>query len=138
MHRFVIGSLVLLLVGAFATTTVAWKGELAEAVRPIAEVQENAESGDYVVIEGRVADVREGDGSVMIVIFEDDTGSVPLAVPNHLLRKFAGATPQGGAGPTGVMPTIGNRARVGGSWDHKHMDQHTWGIHVQRVEPLGD
>ena len=137
MHRFVAGSFVIWLALAFAGTATAWEGELAGSVRPIAEVQKMAESGDYVVVEGRVKEYFEGDGSVMIVIFEDASGSLPLMVPNHLARKFAGGTVQGGAGPTGAEPTIGNRARIGGRWDHKPMDQDTWGIHVQRVERLG-
>lgn len=30
------------------------------------------------------------------------------------------------------------RARVGGQWKHAYMDDDTWGIEVQRVEPLRD
>jgi len=123
---------------ALVMPSAAWEGELARAVRPIAEVVAKAESNDFVVVEGRVTDVRSGDGSLVIVIFEDDTGSVPLAVPNHLLRHFAGGGPSGGAGPTGVDPQIGRRARVAGKWDHKAMDNDTWGIRVQRAESLED
>ncbi len=139
MGRFIVGSFVVSLVLAFAGASAAWEGELAGSVRPIAEVQKMAESGDYVVVEGTVKDYFEGNGSTMIVVFEDASGSLPLMVPNHLLRQFAGASPtgQGGAGPTGAEPTIGNRARIGGRWDHKPMEPDTWGIHVQRVEPLG-
>jgi hypothetical protein len=137
MHRYVVGSFVVSLLVNFAVTAVAWKGELAGVVQPIAVVQEMAEAGDHVAVEGTVKEYFEGDGSVMIVILEDSSGSLPLLVPNHLLREFAGGTAQGGAGPTGVEPTVGNRARVSGRWDHKPMDDETWGIHVQRVEPLG-
>jgi len=136
MRRLVLELLGFLLVAAFAATAFAWEGEMAGLAQPIAVVQEKAESGDYVVVEGKVADVRTGDGSTTIVIFEDSSGTLPLAVPNHLLRKLAGATPQGGTGPDGISPKIGKSARVGGMWDHKSMDNETWGIRVQRVEPL--
>ncbi len=136
MHRFVFGLLGSLLVAAFAATAFAWEGEMASLVQPIAVVQEKAEPGDFVVVEGKVADVGTGSGSMTIVIFKDSSGSLPLAVPNHLLRELAGATAQGGAGPGGIDPKIGKSARVGGKWDHKQMDDETWGIRVQRVEPL--
>ena len=136
MHRLVFGSLAFLLVTALAVTASAWEGEMAGIVKPIAVVQEKAESGDFVVVEGTVKDVQTGGGSTTIVIFTDSSGTLPLAVPNHLLRKLAGATPQGGAGPGGITPKIGKSARVGGTWDHKQMDNDTWGIRVQRVEPI--
>ncbi len=136
MHRFVFGLLGSLLVAAFAATAFAWEGEMASLVQPIAVVQEKAESGDYVVVEGKVADVRTGGGSTTIVIFKDSSGTLPLAVPNHLLRELAGATAQGDAGPSGISPKIGKSARVGGKWDHGQMDNDTWGIRVQRVEPI--
>jgi hypothetical protein len=136
MHRLVFRLLGFLLVAAFAATAFAWEGEMAGLVQPIAVVQEKAEPGDFVVVEGEVVDVQTGSGSTMIVIFKDSSGTLPLAVPNHLLRKLAGATAQGDAGPSGVSPKIGKSARVGGKWDHEHMNNDTWGIRVQRVEPL--
>jgi hypothetical protein len=136
MRRLVFELLGFLLVAAFAATAFAWEGEMAGRAQSIAVVQENAESGDFVVVEGEVADVRTGDGSETIVIFKDSSGTLPLAVPNHLLRKLSGAKAQGGAGPGGISPKIGISARVGGKWDHKHMDGDTWGIRVQRIEPL--
>ena len=136
MQRLVFGVLGSLLVAVFAATAFAWEGEMASLVQPIAVVQEKAESGDFVVVEGTVNDVQTGGGSTTIVIFTDSSGTLPLAVPNHLLRKLAGATPQGGAGPGGITPKIGKSARVGGTWDHKQMDNDTWGIRVQRVEPI--
>jgi hypothetical protein len=136
MHRLVFKLLAFLLVAAFAATALAWEGEMADFVQPIAAVKEKAESGDFVVVEGTVADDRTGDGSITIVIFQDSSGQLPLAVPNHLLRELAGGKPAGGAGPDGISPKIGKSARVGGKWDHKNMDNDTWGIRVQRVEPL--
>jgi hypothetical protein len=138
MLRSVIGSLGFVLTLMLAAVASAWEEELARLVRPIAEVQEKAEPGDFVVVEGEVADVTTGNGSLVIVIFRDASGSVPLAVPNSLLRHLAGGGPAGGSGPDGVDPKVGARARVGGRWDHKHMDDRTWGIRVQRVERIED
>jgi hypothetical protein len=136
MRRLAFELLGFLLVATFAATAFAWEGAMAGLAQPIAVVQEKAESGDFVVVEGKVVDVRTGDGSMAIVIFKDSSGTLPLAVPNSLLRKLAGTTAQGGAGPSGISPKIGKSARVGGEWDRKHMDDDTWGIHVQRIEPL--
>jgi len=136
MRRLVFELLGFLLVAAFAATAFAWEGEMAGLVLPIAVVQEKAESGDFVVVEGEVADVQTGGGSETIVIFTDSSGTLPLAVPNHLLRELAGAKARGGTGPGGISPKIGKSARVGGKWGHSPMDDDTWGIRVQRVEPL--
>ena len=122
---------------ALATAATAWEGELAGGTRPIAEVVEKAEKNDFVVVEGHVTDVFEGDGSIVIVRFEDDTGDLYLVIPNHLQRHFAGGTPAGGAGPSGAEPQIGTRARVAGKWNQKPMGE-GWGLHVQRVERIED
>jgi hypothetical protein len=125
------------LVIGLAAVATAWEGELANGVQPIAAVIEKAQTNDFVVVEGRVADVTIGDGSIVIVRFEDDTGSLYLVIPNHLRRHFAGGTAAGGAGPTGADPEIGVHARVAGKWNQKPMGE-GWGIHVQRVERLED
>lgn len=138
MHRVAIGSFGFLLALAFAVPVSAWKGEMAGGVKPISEVQAKAELGDHVVVEGEVVEVRMGSGNVIIVMLEDDTGVVPLRVPNHLQRHFAGGGPKGGSGPDGASPQVGRRARVGGQWNHAYMDDDTWGIRVQKVEPLQD
>jgi hypothetical protein len=122
---------------ALATAATAWEGELAGSTQTIAEVVEKAETNDFVTVEGRVADVHIGDGSVVIVRFEDDTGSLFLVIPNHLQRQFAGGTVKGGAGPSGATPKVGARARVAGKWNQKPLGE-GWGIHVQRVEPIED
>jgi hypothetical protein len=137
MIRFRTAVVTFALVIALATAATAWEGELAGAVQPIAEVLEKAEKNDFVVVEGRVADVQIGDGSIVIVHFEDDTGSLYLVIPNHLQRHFAGGTPAGGAGPSGASPVIGAHARVAGKWNQKPMGE-GWGIQVQRAEPLQD
>jgi hypothetical protein len=138
MLRFAIGSLAVALTVTLVAPAGASGSELAGLVKPIAEVQKKAERSDFVVVEGRVARVTTGSGSRVIVIFEDDTGSLPLAVPNHLLRHFAGGGPKGGAGPSGVTPQVGRRARVGGQWDHAYLDDGTWGIRVQSAERIED
>ena len=122
---------------ALATTTTAWENELAGSVQSIADVVEKAEKNDFVVVEGRVTDVQDGDGSIVIAHFEDDTGSLYLVIPNHLQRHFAGGTPAGGAGPSGASPEIGAHARVAGKWNQKPMGE-GWGIQVQRAEPIED
>jgi hypothetical protein len=140
MLRAAIGSLGFALSLALVAPAGAWEGEMAGLVKAIAEVKSTAESGDFVVIEGRVADVQSGNGSLVIVIFEDDSGSLPMAVPNHLQRHFAGGGPAGGSGPSGADPQIGRRARVGGRWDRAYIDgaNATWAVRVQRVERLED
>jgi hypothetical protein len=137
MIRFRTAIVALALAIALAGVATAWEGELAGAVQPIAEVIEKAGKNDFVVVEGRVTDVHEGDGSLVIVSFEDDTSSLYLVIPNHLRRHFAGATSKGGAGPTGANPVIGAHARVAGKWNQKPMGE-GWGIQVQRVERIED
>lgn len=137
MIRFRTIALAISTVFALAAAASAWEGALSGFVRPIAEVKEKAEANDFVVVEGRVADVQIGDGSVMIIRFEDDSGELYLVVPNHLRRTFAGQKVTGGAGPTGADPEIGVTARVGGQWNQKPFGE-GWGIQVQRVEPIGD
>ncbi len=138
MNRVVIGAFGCPLALPFAAPVTAWKGEVIGGLKSIAEVQANAELGDYVVVQGEVVDVRLGNGNVVIVMFRDDTGIVPLRIPNHLQRHFAGGGPKGGSGPDGASPQVGRRARVGGQWNHAAMDDDTWGIRVQQVEPLQD
>ena len=137
MIRFRIFPVAFALVITLAAVANAWEGELAGGVQPIAAVVEKAEKNDFVVVEGRVADVQIGDGSIVIVRFEDNTGDMYLVIPNHLQRHFAGGTPAGGAGPSGAEPQIGTRARVAGKWNQKPMGE-GWGLHVQRVERIED
>lgn len=113
---------------AFATPAVAWKGDLAAAVLPVATVNENAESGDLVAVQGHIADISTGSGSRYIVTLKDDTGSVLVRVPEHLLRHVAG----------GRSPEIGAHVRVGGKWTHGYLDRDVWGIHAQAAERVQD
>jgi len=104
---------------------LAWKGTIAAGVRPIAEVQEKAESGDYVVVEGQVTKVQSGMGSLVVGLIEDETGSVYVAVPQHVRRT------------TERKPEMWGWVQVAGRWDHqklKERDDAVWGIHVQQIE----
>ena len=109
---------------ALAVPAVAWKGSPGAGIRPIAEVNANAESGDLVRVEGRITDVKVGSGSRYVVTLEDDTGSVLVRVPEHLLRKLNDGRP----------PEIGRHVRVSGKWDHASLDDTVWGIHAQSAE----
>jgi hypothetical protein len=106
---------------ALAAPAAAWKGSGAGGVRPIAEVNARAEYGDLVAVEGRITDVKTGSGSRLVVTLEDETGSVLVRVPEHLLRKLT----------DGRSPEIGRRVRVSGKWDHASLDDTIWGIHAQ-------
>jgi hypothetical protein len=123
--RFLLLTLAVLLLAA--PSGLAWKGAPAN-VNPISEVQEKAESGDYVVVEGRVTNVSLGSGSRYIATLEDDSGSVLVRIPEHLRRHFG----------EGKTPGTGGHFRVGGKWTHAYMDDSTWGIHAQKVERLAD
>src|SRR5262245_4431462 len=101
---------------ALAAPAMSWKGSLAPGVRPIAEVNAKAESGDLVVVEGRITDVKTGSGSRLVVTLEDETGSVLVRVPEHLLRKLT----------DGRSPEIGRQVRISGKWDHASLDDTLW------------
>jgi RecJ-like exonuclease len=120
-HAAIVLAIASLLLAAPAS---AWKESMASGVRPIAEVQEKAESGDYVMVEGRVTHVATGSGSRYVVTLEDDTGSVLVRVPEHMLRKLNDGKP----------PEVGRQVRVGGKWDHASLDDAVWGIHAQTAE----
>ena len=105
----------------------AWKGASTGLVHSIAEVQERAESGDRVWVEGRIVDVTTGSGSRRIATLEDDTGRLLVRVPEHLIRNFQ---------DEGARPRRGSRVRVGGKWTHAYLNRDIWGIHAQEVELL--
>ena len=101
--------------------SAAWTGERGSGVRPIAEVNAHAESGDHVMVEGKITNVTTGSGSRFVVTLEDETGSVLVRVPEHLLRKLN----------DGRQPEVGRRVRVSGEWGHAYLDTDGWGIHAQ-------
>ena len=113
----------LFVLGLVAAPAAAWKGELAGMVRPIAEVQEHAESGDIVTIEGTVSEKRNGNGGLIVLRVEDSSGELWVAIPEYVYRDL------------GNSP-LHKRARFFGKWDHKYMDDDVWGIRVQRVEAV--
>lgn len=106
-----------------AAPAAAWKGDLAGMVRPIAEVQEHAESGDIVAIEGTVSQKGNGNGGLIVLRVEDETGELWVAIPEYVYRNL------------GNSP-LHKRARFLGKWDHKYMDDDVWGIRVQQVEKV--
>ena len=109
---------------SLAAPAAAWKGEHLSGVRPIAEVNTHAESGDLVTVEGTITDVKTGSGSRPVVTLEDATGSVLVRVPEHLLRALN----------DGRAPEVGRRVRVSGKWGHAYLDKDVWGIHAQDAE----
>lgn len=106
---------------------LAWKGESASGVRPISEVLEKAEQGDYVTVEGEVISVEAGQGSLRLATLDDGTGEVLVAVPEHLRRSIER---EPGEDPVGV------RVRVSGKWDHGYLAQDRFGIRAQQIERL--
>jgi RecJ-like exonuclease len=112
------------LAAALAAPAFAWKGESATGVRPIAEVNAKAESGDFVMVEGTITQVSTASGSRHVVTLEDATGSLLVRVPEHLLRNLN----------DGRAPEVGRVVRVGGKWTHAYLDQDTWGIEAESAE----
>jgi hypothetical protein len=105
----------------------AWKGESSTAVRPIAEVNENAEEGDFITIEGTIQEVRSGPGSLRIAVVEDETGELLVAVAEYLRRDLER---EPGEDP------VGARVRVTGKWEHGYLNQAIWAIRATAVERL--
>jgi hypothetical protein len=123
MIRVLASSLVLALLPVWPA--LAWEDASAAGVRPIAEVQEKAESGDYVVVEGQITETRPGMGNLVVGRIEDETGWVYVAVPQHVRRTVE------------EKPELWSWIRVAGRWDHqklKEQDDAVWGIRAQKVE----
>jgi hypothetical protein len=109
---------------AFFALPLAAQGELETLVRTAADVNENARSGDHVVVQGHITEVTTGSGSRQVVRLEDDTGEVLIRVPEHLLRHLN----------EGNDPQVGGHVRVAGKWGHAYLDDEIWGIHAQDAE----
>ena len=122
VHTILLISTVLLF--AWTTPTFAWKDDSPAGVISIAEVNEKAESGDLVMVQGHITDVDMGSGSRPIVTLEDETGTVLVRVAEYLLRHLN----------DGRSPQIGAHVRVGGKWTHAYLDRDIWGIHAQTAE----
>jgi hypothetical protein len=123
MTRWLVGFVLVLAVGLPATGW-AWKGSLGTPT-PIQEAHERAESGDYVIVEGVIVNLRSGGGSYRLATLEDDTGQVIVAVPEYLRRTIE-KTPGDSA--------LYKRVRAAGKWDHKSLDKGVWGIRATAVE----
>ena len=117
-------SFVLVLAVVLPVAGWAWKGSLGTPT-PIAEVHERAESGDQVIVEGVVVDVRSGMGSLRLATIEDDTGQVLVAVPEYLRRTIEKKPGES---------ALHQRVRVAGKWDHKALDKDVQGIRATAVE----
>jgi hypothetical protein len=126
MHRTV-HLFVALLFCAALSPAHAWKGDAGGTVHPIDEVNENAEEGDVVTIEGTIREVRSGPGSLRLAVVEDDTGEVLVAVAEYLRRSIES---EPGEDP------VGARVRVTGKWEHGYLDQAIWAIRATAVERL--
>jgi len=120
-----VASLALLM--AVLVPTLAWKGAGAGTAHPIAEVLAKAESGDIVTVEGSVANTTTGAGSLMIVTLQDATGEVLVAVPDSLMRQLDVRMGEAAGG---------QRYRIVGRWDHKQLEDGTWGIYAQQIERI--
>jgi DNA/RNA endonuclease YhcR with UshA esterase domain len=109
-----------------AVPVAAWKGEPATATPSLAEVKENAEKGDILVVEGRITDVGTASGSSRLVTLDDGTGTVLVRVPENMLRRLN----------DGKDPQVGRRVRVTGRWDHAYLDKNVWGIQALDAERI--
>jgi len=116
-----------LALGSGLAPAYAWKGAAGASVRTIAEVNAMAEEGDFVTVEGEIVEVGSGPGSLRLVLIEDGTGEVQVAVAEHLRRSIER---DGGESP------IGLRFRITGRWDHGYLKQDRWGIRATSVERL--
>jgi uncharacterized protein YdeI (BOF family) len=97
----------------------AWN-RLAGMVVPIDQAQKHAKSGDRFVIEGIVMDQKDD----RIFHLRDDSGDMYVLLPNFLRREYG-------------LPKTGERIRVAGRYDIKHLDREVTGMRVQEIERLG-
>lgn len=109
-----------------AVACLAFAAAAAAAGKSIAEVRASAKEGDLVTVEGRIVDVGTASGSVVLVKLEDDSDTVLVKVPDHMLRKLNG----------GKSPEEGRRVRVSGRWAHAYLDQGIWGIEAEYAERI--
>ena len=116
----------LLLIGGSGAAH-AWKGAPAAGVRSIAEVNEKAEEGDVLTVEGEIVDVSSGPGSLRLAVIEDGTGQLMVAVAEHLRRNLE---------RDAAEDPVGVRVRVTGRWDHGYLKQDRWAIRATSVERL--
>ena len=123
MRAVLIASLACLVLSAPA---LAWKGQPAKGVPTLAQVTENAEKGDVLVVEGTITKLGTASGSARLVTLDDGTGTVLVRVPENMLRRLNG----------GNDPRVGRKVRVSGRWDHAYLDKDIWGIQALDAEPI--
>jgi hypothetical protein len=121
--------LVALLLGGGTGPAHAWKGESVTGVRSIAEVNEKAEEGDVLTVEGEIVEVSSGPGSLRLAVIEDGTGELLVAVAEHLRRNLE---------RDAAEDPVGVRVRVTGRWDHGYLKQDRWAIRATSVERLSE
>ena len=109
-----------------AIACLAFAAAAAAQVRSIADVRGSAKEGDLVTVEGQITDVGTASGSVVLVTLEDDSDSVLVKVPDHMLRKLN----------DGKSPEEDRRVRVSGRWGHAYLDDEVWGIEAQNAERI--
>ena len=126
LARIAVASLLVALTAAFASSSLAYKGELSASVVPISKALEIAESGDMVTVEGEVMGRESGQGNLTIYEIDDGTGSLLVAVSARQIRELreVGTDPEG------------HWVRVQGKWTHGYMKKDRQGIRAQKLEPI--
>lgn len=97
------------------STALAWKAPPAGVIS-IAQVREQAQTGDYLVVEGTVIE-RKGKHLFQI---EDESGSMWVAIPDFVRRDEG-------------TPEHTERIRVAGKYDHKKLDKSFQGVRVMTL-----
>jgi uncharacterized protein YdeI (BOF family) len=116
--------------GLLAGTAAAQNEDYSTQILPqsIEQLRSVSREGDYVTVEGRVLRAKPADNLYMI---EDDTGTIIVKIPNHIVRD---------TGKPARQETI----RVSGVYGHKTFvdvrsikpssDGSEWGIRVRQLD----
>lgn len=96
-------------------TAWAWKAPPAGVIS-IAQVREQAETGDYLVVEGTVV----GQKDKHLFQLDDGSGSMWVMIPDFVQRDEG-------------MPERTERIRVAGKYDHKKLDKSFQGVRVMTL-----
>jgi uncharacterized protein YdeI (BOF family) len=114
-------SVVVLLAVGLAQGAHAWRGGPG-GVMQIKEALEIAEIGDYLVIEGIVDRRLQKNGELFMI--HDDSGSMPVAIPEYLRREKG-------------TPVAGERIRVSGKFDQKKLQRGKKGLRAVSLHRMG-
>jgi uncharacterized protein YdeI (BOF family) len=87
---------------------------------PIAEAQQNADTGDYFSIEGMVVSNSQN----RVFTIRDDSGEMLVVIPEYLTREKG-------------VPDNNERVRVSGKYDTKKLDSSVKGMRVTRLDRFG-